>query len=187
MGFLALAGTVDRMAIATPPTDVSNGELIRWAFEMLNQRDVAPLKQFWTADTVERFPDRTCRGADEIAAYFEEAFAALPDFHMEVRSIAEQDEDVFVHWHLTGTHEGPILGIEPTGKKLSIDGIDHFVVREGRVVSNFVVFDQMQYARQIGMMPPDGSAGDKALKAAFNARTKVGQKVSELQARRTRS
>jgi hypothetical protein len=65
--------------------------------------------------------------------------------------------------------------------------MDHFVLRDGRVVSNFVVFDQLQYARAIGMMPPDASAGDKAMKAAFNARTKIARRVSELQARRTTS
>jgi steroid delta-isomerase-like uncharacterized protein len=166
--FPCKAGSV---AVAAPPTEASNAELIRWAFDQLNRRDISALKQFWNDETVERFPDRTCRGADEIAAYFEDAFAAIPDWHMEVVSIAESGDDVFVHWHLTGTHAGPLLGIAPTGKPLAIDGMDHFVVRDGRVVSNFVVFDQMQYARQIGMMPPDGSAADRAFKGAFNART----------------
>jgi predicted ester cyclase len=165
------------MTIASPPANASNAELIRWAFEMLNQHDVAPLKQFWTNNTVERFPDRTCRGTDEIARYFEDAFAAIPDFHMEVLAIAEQGDDVFVHWRLTGTHDGPLLGIEPTHKPLAIDGMDHFVVGDGSVVSNFVVFDQMQYARQIGMMPQDGTAADKAVKSAFNARTKLTAKL----------
>lgn len=165
------------MAVATPPTEASNGELIRWAFETLNRRDVSALKQFWTAETVERFPDKTCRGTEEIAAYFEDAFAAIPDWHMEVITIAEQGEDVFVHWHLTGTHAGPILGIAPTGKPLAIDGMDHFVVRDGKVVSNFVVFDQMQYARQIGMLAQDGSAADKAMKTAFNARTRLARRL----------
>lgn len=86
------------------------------------------VKQLWTGETVERFPDRTCRGADEIAGYFEDAFRAIPDFH------------------LTGIHRGPLLGIEATGRKLSIDGMDHFTFRDGVVVSNFVVLDQMQYA-----------------------------------------
>ena len=161
------------MTTATPPQTASNGELIRWAFETLNQHDPTPLKQFWTADSVERFPDRTCRGAEEIAGYFEDAFAAIPDFHMEVIAIAEQGDDVFVHWHLTGTHLGPLMGIQPTGKRVEIDGMDHFVLRDGVVVSNFVVFDQMQYALQLGMLPPPGSSGDRAMKRLFNARTKL--------------
>ena len=72
----------------------------------------------------------------------------------------------------------PLLGIEPTGKKLAIDGMDHFVLDgDGKVVSNFVVVDQLEYARQIGMMPPDGSAADKAMKAAFNVKTRLAEKL----------
>lgn len=165
------------MAVVGLPTNASNADLIRWAFEMLNRRDVSPLRQTWTEDTVEHFPARTCRGPDEIARYFEDALAAISDFHMDVVAIAEQGDDVFVHWHLTGTHDGTLLGIAPTHKQLAIDGIDHFVIRDGRVVTNFVVFDQMQYARQIGMMPTDRSAADRALKGAFNARTKLIAKL----------
>ncbi len=162
-----------------PPAEATNADRARWAFDAINRRDIAGLRTLWTAQSVERFPDRTCHGADEIAAYFEDAFAAMPDWHMDVIAVAEQGEDVFVHWHLTGTHQGPLLGIEPTGKTLAVDGMDHFVMRDGKVVSNFVIFDQMQYAREIGMMPPDGSGPDKALKAAFNARTKLAAKIAE--------
>jgi steroid delta-isomerase-like uncharacterized protein len=161
------------MAIATAPTDVSNAELIRWAFDILNRHDAASLGQLYTADTVERFPDRTCHGGAEIVAYFEDTFAAIPDLNFQILGLAEHGDDVFVQWHMTGTHSGSLLGIAPTGKALAIDGIDHFVVRDGKVVSNFVVVDQLQYARQIGMMPPDGSAADRAMKGAFNARTKL--------------
>lgn len=157
----------------TPPTGVSNAELIRWVFEALNRRDIEALRQFWTEDSVERFPDRTCHGVEEIATYFKQAFAALDGWHMEVIAVAEQGDDVFVQWRLTGTHTGRIVGVEATGKGVAVDGMDHFVIRDGKVVSNFVVYDQMQYARQIGMLPADGSAADRALKGAFNARTRV--------------
>jgi len=162
------------MAVATPPTGVSNGELIRWAFGVINGHDITPLRAFWTDATVERFPDRTCHGEEAIAGYFTDLFAALPDVHMDVTKIVEQGEDVFVHWHLTATHTGaPLQGVLPTGRALAVDGIDHFIVRDGTVVSNFVVFDQMQFAHQIGLLPPDGSAGDRAVKAAFNAKTRL--------------
>jgi steroid delta-isomerase-like uncharacterized protein len=167
------------MAIATPPTGVSNAEFIRWSFDQLNNHDVSGLKPFWTAETVERFPDRTCRGTEEIASYFEDTFAALPDMRIEPISIVEQGDDVFAHWHLTGTHTGAVQGIEGTGKRIELDGIDHFVLRDGKVVSNFVVFDQMQYSRQLGILPAQDSVGDKAMKAAFNARTKLAQRMKK--------
>ncbi|HEY2438220.1 MAG TPA: ester cyclase [Solirubrobacteraceae bacterium] len=158
-------------------TTGSNAELVRRTFDALNRADLSALREFWSDETVERFPDRTCRGAEEIATYFRETLAAISDFHMDLLAITEQGEDVFVQWHLTGTHTGPIQGIEPTGKPIAVDGMDHFVIRDGKVISNFVVFDQMQYARQLGMMPPDGSAGDRAVKTAFNAKTKLSQRL----------
>jgi steroid delta-isomerase-like uncharacterized protein len=167
------------MAVATPPTGVSNAELIRWSFEQLNRHDIGALRELLSADIVERFPDRTCRGVDEVAGYFEDTVAALPDMRIEVVSIVEQGEDVFAQWRLTGTHNGRVQGIEGTGKPIELDGIDHFVLRDGKIVSNFVVFDQMQYSRQLGILPAQDSAADKAVKAAFNARTKLARRLKE--------
>ena len=75
------------------------------------------------------FPDRTCHGADEIRAYFEEKYVGVPDLRMEVIAVVEQHDDVIVHWRLTGTHDGPLLGVTATHKQLKLEGIDHFVVR----------------------------------------------------------
>ena len=162
------------MSVQSPPAEASNVDTIRWAFEMLNTGDVGILRQLWDDGTVERFPDKTCRGADEIAAYFQNVFDAMPDFHMHVVGVTGEGDDVYVHWHLTGTHTGaPFQGIDPTGRRIELDGIDHFVVRDGIVVSNFVVYDQMQFARQIGFVPADGSPGDRAAKTAFNLKTRL--------------
>jgi steroid delta-isomerase-like uncharacterized protein len=171
------------MAVA-PPTGVSNSELVRWTFDALNRHDVESLRQVWTDATVERFPSGTVYGGDAMAEYFTTLFAALPDLHMDVVAIAETGEDVFVHWHMTGTHSGgPFEGLEPTGRRVAVDGMDHFVIRDGAVATNFVVFDQMQFARQIGLLPDDGSAADKATKAAFNAKTRL---MARLRNRRRR-
>jgi steroid delta-isomerase-like uncharacterized protein len=162
------------MAVAAPPTGVSNGELVRWSFEILNEHDVESMRPLWTNATVERFPSGTLHGADAMAGHFEALFAAVPDLHMRIVAVAEAGPDVFVHWHMTGTHTGARFeGIEPTGRAIAVDGMDHFVVRDGTVASNFVVFDQMQFARQIGMLPADGSPADRATKAAFNAKTRL--------------
>ncbi|MGH2944558.1 MAG: ester cyclase [Solirubrobacteraceae bacterium] len=162
------------MAVAAPPTGVSNAELIRWTFEVLNEHDAEPMLQLWTDAVVERVPSGTFHGPDALAGYFRVLFAAVPDLHLKIVATAESGEDVFVHWHLTGTHTGaPFEGIEPTGRALAVDGMDHFVVRDGKIATNFVVFDQMQFARQVGMLPPDGSHGDRAMKAAFNAKTRL--------------
>lgn len=160
-------------------TDKTNAELVRWAVERVGAQDLETARTAWAAGVVLRFPDRVCNGADEAAAYFADLYTAIDDFRLEVITVAEAGADVFVHWRMTGRHTGPVVGVAGTGRQLEIDGIDHFVVRDGRIVSNFVVFDQMQFARQVGLLPPDTSRADRVLKAVFNARTKVVDAVTK--------
>jgi predicted ester cyclase len=161
------------MAVSSPPVDATNAELVRWTVEAIGRQDLAAARLAWADDVVERFPDRTCRGPVELSAYFQEAYDAISDWGFEPLAVVGDGEDVLAHWRLTGVHTGTLLGIEATGRPVAIDGMDHFVVRDGRIVSNFVVFDQLDYARQLGMMPAEGSSTDRALKGAFNARTRL--------------
>ena len=161
-----------------PPEAATNAELIRWAFDVLNTHDVAPVREMWTSTTVERFPAETCVGTNAIAAYFEAAFAALPDFHVEIKALAASGDDVMVRWHITGTHSGAAWqGVVPTGRAIALDGTDHFVIRDGKVESNFVVFDQMQFARAVGLMPAAGSPAERAMKAGFATVTRLRRRL----------
>lgn len=76
---------------AASPTGTSGVELVSRIFELINSHDVATLKeQVWTHEMVQRFPDRTCHGPQELAEYFETLFAAVPDLRMEILSLAQQ-------------------------------------------------------------------------------------------------
>lgn len=151
------------------------GELLRHLFEkILNQRSADVLVEYWADDIVEHFPSGTCRGRDEVRDYFAQLFAAVPDFEIHAEKIVGEGETVFVRWRATGTFTGaPWMGIEPTGSSLELRGIDCFTVRGGKVAENFVVFDQLSFARQIGMMPAEGSFMDRMMLNGFNARTRL--------------
>ncbi len=165
------------MAITTKPT---GSELIRSLVDAINAHDANVMRAGWADDVVERFPDRTCHGQDELVAYFQELFDAVPDVRLEIRAMAEEGEHVFMRWHLTGTHTGaPFKGIAATARRIELDGTDDFTVRDGQVVENFVVYDQLDFARQSGLMPPDGSSPDRAIKGAFNAFTTVRARMQE--------
>ena len=156
----------------------TNSELVQQVFDAINAHDVGALRGLWAEDVEERFPDKTCRGRDELAAHFEGLFTALPDFHMELVHSVEDGDTVFARWKLTATHTGgQFNGIDATGKAIAVDGMDHFTLRDGQVASNFVVFDQMEVGRRLGLLPPDGSQADRALKAAFNAKTKIAEAI----------
>ncbi|HEX6229515.1 MAG TPA: ester cyclase [Solirubrobacterales bacterium] len=167
--------------MATAETETrSPTEIARELFEtLLNRRDVDALRPYWADDLVEEMPTGTYRGPDEMARYFAEVFAALPDFHIEPERIVGDEETVFVRWRMTGTFSGaPWEGIEPTGDRIEVLGMDCFTFRDGKVVHNVVVFDQLGFGQQIGMLPPDDSFGERAMRGAFNARTKLKQRFA---------
>lgn len=158
-------------------------ELIRDVFDELNLRNLDALYEVWAEDIVDQFPTGTYRGRDELRDYFASLFAAFPDFHIDVVKVAGAGDTVLVRWHATGTFTGaPWMGIEATGSHVELDGTDCFTVRNGKIAENFIVFDQLGFARQIGMLPSEGSLMDRMMLNSFNIRTRLRGRLRQTSA-----
>src|SRR5215210_6186602 len=53
-----------------------------------------------------------------------ELYAAFPDYHVTINDMVTEGDKVAVYWTGRGTHLGEWEGIAPTGRNISIDGID---------------------------------------------------------------
>jgi hydroxyacylglutathione hydrolase len=69
-------------------------------------------------------------------------------------------------------------GIEPTGARVAFEGLDLVHVENDRLVRNIAMPDNFGIARQIGLLPPYGSATERRLNAAFNASTRATRRVA---------
>jgi glyoxylase-like metal-dependent hydrolase (beta-lactamase superfamily II) len=98
---------------------------------------------------------------------------------MEVVSTTTEAERCGVQWRLTGTFAGPgdFAGIAPTGQRIELEGFDLMTVQDGLIQSNDAFTDSMTFARQIGMMPPQGSSAEQRMTSAFNAKTRLGSRL----------
>lgn len=175
-----MAATADTKAKRTKGKGKAPVELIRSTFEALDAHDLDAMASAWHDDIVDNFvPVGVYRGKQEVRGYFSGLFAAFPDFHIEIDRIVGDDETVFVKWRATGTFTGqPFQGIDPTGKPVEVEGVDCFTVREGLITANFIVYDGAGFARQIGMLPGQGSAQERAMTAAFNGVTRLRQRLN---------
>jgi predicted ester cyclase len=54
---------------------------------------------------------------------------------------------------LQGTHQGPGLYGEPTGKRVSIMGISHYHLKNGKFVEEWTVFDEIAVLKQLYTPP----------------------------------
>ena len=100
---------------------------------------------------------------------------AVPDLNMQVISTTTERDRCGVHWRLTGTFAGPAQfgGLAPTGAPIELEGFDLLSVRDGLIQSNDAFSDSMTFARQIGLMPPQGSGAEVRMAQAFNAKTRL--------------
>ena len=154
---------------------------MRSYFDAMARRDAEAMRAHWRADGVEDIvPIGVLRGRDEISAFFKETFAAMPDVETTLTRLVAGERSAAVEWRMSGHFSGAAFqGIEPTGKRVEVRGLDLFELEDGELVTNTAYYDGMSFARQIGMLPPEGSGPERAMKGAFNAVTKLRRTVAE--------
>jgi steroid delta-isomerase-like uncharacterized protein len=169
---------------AATTTSQSLGERAREIFSAIfDDRDLSDPYRYWTDDSVDHFlaAGTSVRGAEALAQWFRDLFAAVPDWTVEVENTVDDgDRQVVVQWHATGTFNGdsPFIGIEPNGRQVDIRGVDVIRVDDDfKVVTNTVYYDGVEFARQIGMLPARDSAADRAMLAAFNGATRLKRRL----------
>jgi len=86
-------------------------------------------------------------------------YTAFPDVKWTIEDVVAEGDKVVVRWTLTGTHQGPLLGIPPTGKQVSMWGISIYRIADGKVAEEWAVSDVMGFMQQLGVLPPPGPPG----------------------------
>ena len=122
-------------------------------------------------------------GHEEVARYFEETRRAFPDQRNELIALHHADDAVIVEANLYGTHEGPLRGLPPTGRKFEMRFCAVFVFEEDRLVCERVYFDQSTVLRQLGIAHDPTSALGRAA-TLLNHPVTVGRAVVRQLARR---
>ena len=72
-------------------------------------------------------------GRATVAAVLGGVVAAIPDLHADVQDIFGHGDEVVVRLVVTGTQQGPLLGIPATGRHLEWDAIDLYRLKGGKI------------------------------------------------------
>ncbi len=83
-------------------------------------------------------------------------FAAFPDFRFTVEDMLAEGDKVTIRYFATGTHQGPFMGIAPTGKKIILKGISIYKIANGKLVESWGAYDRMSLMQQLGAIPQLG-------------------------------
>jgi steroid delta-isomerase-like uncharacterized protein len=78
---------------------------------------------------------------------------AFPDLKIKVDDMIADGDKVVTRWTATGTHNGELMGIPPTGSAVKVTGISIDRCAQGKVVEHWDVFDQLGMMQQLGVVP----------------------------------
>jgi steroid delta-isomerase-like uncharacterized protein len=95
--------------------------------------------------------------------------AALPDARTEIVNAFAEGDRVATEHIGRGTHTGPFVTpagtIPPTGRKIELRIGEVYELSEGKISRLHAYYDSSTMLRQLGLLPPQGSARERAMTA----------------------
>jgi glyoxylase-like metal-dependent hydrolase (beta-lactamase superfamily II)/predicted ester cyclase len=145
-------------------------------FEAIGAHDLDAAVAMWADGGRENVRGQVDVTAPEgVRMFIGDILGALPDLRCEIVATTTEEDRCALQWRFSGTFAGPggFGGITPTGSPVVLEGIDLLTVRDGLIQANDAFTDSMTFARQIGMMPPQGSSAEQRMMGAFNTKTRL--------------
>ena len=95
-------------------------------------------------------------GREGFKQFFAAFGAAFPDAHFAIEDLFGEGDRVAMRFRGQFTHKGPFMGIPPSGKRITMTGIDVFRLKGGKIVEHWDQVDQLGFLQQLGAIPPTG-------------------------------
>ncbi|GIV98239.1 MAG: hypothetical protein KatS3mg057_2896 [Herpetosiphonaceae bacterium] len=77
---------------------------------------------------------------------------AFPDSRITIEEQVAQGNLVATRWTAQGTHNGQLMGIQPTGKRVQVSGIQIDRVEQGKIVETWINYDALGMMQQLGVV-----------------------------------
>lgn len=137
-----------------------NKAVARRFFEIFEEGNVDALEEIFAPDAVDHdpynpFASEGLEGAKKTIAMYREAF---PDISFEVGAQIAEGDMVATRWSGSGTHEGPLMGVEPSGNRSTTTGIGIDRIEGGKIVESWNSWDTLGLMQAIGAIPQEAPA-----------------------------
>ena len=122
--------------------------------EMFNKGNLDVADELLAPDYVDHDPamPEDIHGPEGFKQYVSGYRSAFSDLHLEIEDQIAEGDKVVTRWTGTGTHDGELSGIVPTGKQLTLPGMEIVRISGGKLVEGWEGYDTMNMLRQLGVM-----------------------------------
>ncbi len=80
--------------------------------------------------------------------------SAMPDIQLTIDDEIYTGDRVVHRWTLNGTDTGGVMGMPPSGKKLTFSGTTIVRMADGMIVERWANVDELGLLQQLGVVPP---------------------------------
>jgi len=138
-------------------TEENKAVVRRFYEEVVNQKKRAALDEVFDPNLVDHFaPPGTPGGLEGARQTFDMFLTAFPDLHFTVEDLIAEGDGVAARVTMSGTQHGAFMGVPPTGKHVTMTGIDINRFVGGKSVEHWVEMDALGMMQQLGVIPPPG-------------------------------
>ena len=137
-------------------TEQNKGLFRRILEEVWNQGRLDVIDELWSADAVTydaSFPGGRNTGPEGSRQFVETTRAAFSDLRFTIHDQIAEGDKVVTRWTMTGTQRGALMGIAPTGKRMTATGISIARFQGGRLVESWTNWDRLTMLQQLGALP----------------------------------
>lgn len=138
-------------------TEENRARVHRFYEEVFNRKNMTALDELIDPQVVDHSAPAGAPGGIEGARQFASMLlSAFPDAHFVVEDLIAEGDQVVARLTQSGTHLGIFLGIPPTGKRVTVTGIEIFRLAGGKFVEHWNNYDDLGLFQQLGVLPPIG-------------------------------
>jgi steroid delta-isomerase-like uncharacterized protein len=92
-------------------------------------------------------------GPESVKQYAAMLRAAFPDLRYTVEDQIAEGDKVATRYIASGTHQGDLMGIAPTGNRVEITGISITRIEDGKIEEIWENYDTLGMMQQLGVIP----------------------------------
>ena len=134
----------------------ANKALIRYLIERgLNDGDPTVAEGRFTDDYVAHIPGVPSggpTGPEVFRGVMRRWRGSFSDWHMTIEELIAERDCVTNRFITTGTHDGPLFGIPPTGRRIVVRSQETHRIADGKVAESWIVDDVPGILVQIGVL-----------------------------------
>jgi predicted ester cyclase len=130
----------------------------RWFEDLFNLGDLEVADEIVAPDHVNHDPTLPDippgpEGQKQIVNLYRGAFT---NAHISIEDQLAEGDRVATRWTSSGTHQGELMGVAPTGNQVTVTGITINRISGGKIAESWNNFDALGMMQQIGAAPSPG-------------------------------